>query len=102
MYKFDSQVVITVGVKEKIDPYIIDAMLNAIKEAEKRVERDYLQIFKLTNLKGHTQVIEHWQEVPQYKTILYLVDIPQDKIIDEKIYIIDDVDHITILLADEY
>ncbi len=58
-------------------------------------ERDYLQIFRLS-CDGGRQRIEHAQEQPEYK---HIVVIPGEQPVDANI---EDPDHITMLLADEY
>lgn len=61
-------------------------------------ERDYLQIFHLS-CDGDHQRIEHAQEQPEYQ---HVVVIPGEQPVDAKVYIIEDPDHVTMLLADEY
>ncbi len=61
-------------------------------------EPDYLQIFRLEPMKT-MQKITHEQEEPKYqKEYLLKSDAP----ITAKIYIIDDGEHSTMLLAEEY
>ena len=61
-------------------------------------ERDYLQVFRLEPFGGMQQVI-HTSEEPAYKKVLMF---PTDEPITAKIYVIDDDDHTTMLLAEEY
>ena len=61
-------------------------------------QRDWLQIFEL-NAEGPMQAITHRSEEPVY-SMKYLI--PSDTPIMSKLYIIDDGDHSTMLLADEY
>ena len=61
-------------------------------------EKDYLQVFELT-ASGPMQSISHSSEEPKYH-MMYLI--PSDSPITAKIYIIDDGDHSTMLLAEEY
>ena len=61
-------------------------------------ERDYLQVFELKPV-GSLQSITHSSEEPEYH-MEYLL--PLDTPIKEKLYIIDDGDHSTMLLASEY
>ena len=61
-------------------------------------ERDYLQVFWLKPFGGMQQVI-HTAEEPAYKKVLMF---PTDEPITAKIYVIDDDDHTTMLLAEEY
>ena len=61
-------------------------------------EKDYLQVFEL-KAEGPMQSIAHSSEEPEYHRV-YLI--PSDAPITAKIYIIDDGDHSTMLLAEEY
>jgi len=60
--------------------------------------RDYLQVFELS-ASGPMQSIVHSSEEPKYRKV-YMI--PSDAPITEKMYIIDDGDHSTMLLASEY
>jgi len=60
--------------------------------------RDHLQIFDLKQV-GCLQSITHRSEMPEYR-MEYLL--PSDSPISEKIYIIDDGTHSTMLLSSEY
>jgi len=60
--------------------------------------KDYLQVFELSPV-GKMQSIVHSSEEPEYRKV-YLI--PSDAPITEKIYIIDDGEHSTMLLAEEY
>ena len=59
--------------------------------------RDYLQIFDLKPV-GCLQSITHWSEEPEYR-MEYLLS--SDSPISDKIYVIDDGTHSTMLLASE-
>lgn len=61
-------------------------------------ERDYLQIFDLEQV-GSMQSITHRSEQPEYCKVYLL---PSDNPITEKLYVIDDNDHSTMILATEY
>ena len=61
--------------------------------------RDYFQVFELENLNG-IQRITHFSEQPEY-FMKYLLPTIANPII-AKVYVIDDVDHSTMLLAEEY
>lgn len=61
-------------------------------------ERDYLQVFDLSP-SGTMQSITHRSEQPEHRKVYLL---PSEKPITEKIYIIDDGDHSTMLLSSEY
>ena len=60
---------------------------------------DYLQVFELKILDEQTQQVEHRQEVPEYKQIYHL---KSTNPIDQKIFIIDEGEYATMLLAEEY
>lgn len=60
--------------------------------------KDYLQVFNLSEENG-LQVIHHTSEQPAFE-MTYII--PTDKPITTKVYIIDDGDHCTMLLASEY
>ena len=60
--------------------------------------KDYLQVFELSP-SGSMQSITHSSEEPKYHRV-YMI--PSDTPITEKLYIIDDGDHSTMLLASEY
>ena len=88
---------ITRGVQTTIPPWL-QTLLCYMRDSMEVPERDYLQIFQLS-CDGDRQRIEHEQEQPEYK---HVVAIPDEQPVDAKVYIIEDPDHITMLLADEY
>ena len=61
--------------------------------------RDYFQVFKLESL-GGIQRITHFSEQPEYRMEYLLPTITNP--ITAKVYVIDDGDHSTMLLAEEY
>lgn len=63
--------------------------------------RDYLQIFELSADNGMQKLV-HKQEQPGYKAEYILADSTSSETIDAKIYVIDDGEHCTMLLAEEY
>lgn len=60
--------------------------------------RDYLQVFQLTASPG-LQKIVHKQEQPPYEQEL---DFAAEDAVTQKVYIIEDADYVTMLLAEEY
>ena len=62
------------------------------------VDKDYLQVFSLSANRGR-QRIKHTQEGPEYSRE-YVFNI--GKPITDKIFVIDDKTHSTMLLANEY
>ncbi|MDD7184562.1 MAG: DUF960 domain-containing protein [Oscillospiraceae bacterium] len=61
--------------------------------------RDYFQVFELENL-GNIQRITHFSEQPEYSMEYLLPTITNP--VTAKVYVIDDGDHSTMLLAEEY
>lgn len=97
---FKNQRYLTRGIQEHISWELQSFMWNMIDEIS--IQKDYFQVFKLSekNIDGQRyQYIRHFQEVPEYsKEIVFQSDNP----VTCKIYVIDDGDHSTILLAEEY
>lgn len=62
-------------------------------------KRDYLQVFELEPLGKKMQRITHTAEQPDHR-MTYLISTEEP--ITAKIYVIDDGDHSTMLLASEY
>lgn len=61
-------------------------------------DKDYLQVFSLS-VDGEKQIIKHTQEVPEYSRE-YCFEFEEP--VTEKIFVIDDGTHSTMLLANEY
>ena len=93
---------ITRGINEKLDirlQILLWDLIDSLKE--KNQELDYLQVFNIGN-KDKEIVIEHSQEVPKYKAKYGLNN---DEIIFQgniKVFVIDDTEHSTMMLAEEY
>ena len=104
MYKFNGTRYMTGGVQEGIPFYLQMAMWIMIDEnVKKGLKMDYLQVFKLLQFDENDivrQKILHTQEVPHRSKELILGEV--DEAIEAKIYVIDDVSHTTMLLAEEY
>ena len=93
---FRSEKYLTSGVSETIPIVIQLTMWNMI--ADIPTEKDYLQIFRLTGENG-PQIITPEQEPPEYRrTVMF--EWPET--VTQKVYVIDDGDHCTMLLAEEY
>ena len=60
--------------------------------------RDYLQVFDLEQV-GIMQSITHRSEQPEHRKVYLL---PSDSPITEKLYVVDDLTHSTMILASEY
>lgn len=93
----------TRGVNEEVDIRLQLLMWSIIDNLNEKgnVEVDYLQVFKLRK-EGDFIVIEHYQEVPEYKKLytLELEDIELNK--NLKIYVMDSRKYETMLLPEEY
>jgi hypothetical protein len=92
---------VTKGVQSEIPQFLQNIMWYLIETMETK-EKDYVQVFQLSgfNEGGKTkQKIVHSQEQPAYRKE-YIICTKQ--IIHAKIFVIDDVTHCTMLLADEY
>ena len=93
---FNSNRYITKGVQENISLELQFFMWDCIDNLSE--PKDYLQVFNLSVVDSLQRII-HSTEEPEYKKE-YLM--PSDNPITEKIYVIDDGDHCTMLLAEEY
>ena len=94
---FTGQRYLTRGVQNEI-PFDLQMfmwyLINNLNEP-----KDYLQVFRLSVSDNGNQRIVHEQEVPEYRKEY---DIHVDTPINAKVYVIDDGDHCTMLLAEEY
>ena len=92
---FNSNRYITKGVQSEIPAGLQFFMWSCISAVP---EPDYLQIFML-EADNEKQKIVHEQEIPEFRREYHL---PSENPINAKVYIIDDNDHSTMLLAEEY
>ena len=93
---------ITKGINKMLDIRLQIFLWRAIDNLKDKVEKiDYLQVFEIEKNYG-TIIIKHSQEVPEYKVeyVLELCDI--DIFGKIKVFVIDDGDYSTMLLAEEY
>ncbi len=93
---FDNNRYLTCGIDSKIPLDLQLFMWECVDQLP--LKRDYLQVFDLEQV-GTMQSITHRSEEPEYRKVYLL---PSEKPITEKLYIIDDGDHCTMLLASEY
>jgi len=96
---FDKKKYITRGLASEIPLFLQIFMWQCIDEMKGK--KDYLQIFRLSVTDGNGQKVVHSQERPRYKKE-YLFYLAFDEPVNAKIYCIDDGEHATMLLADEY
>ena len=94
---FSSQRYLTRGVYSEIPIELQLFMWECIDRLPEN--RDYFQVFELENL-GGIQRITHFSEQPEYRMEYLLPTISNP--ITAKVYVIDDGDHSTMLLAEEY
>ena len=92
---FNSNRYITRGVQSEIPAGLQFFMWSCISAVP---EPDYLQIFRLEADNGKQKIV-HEQEIPEFRQEYIL---PADTPINAKVYVIDDGDHSTMLLAEEY
>ena len=87
---------ITKGVQSEIPAVLQIFMWDCISALPE--PKDYLQIFRLSSVDGKQKIV-HEQEQPEFKRE-YILNLPEP--VNAKVYVIDDVDHCTMLLAEEY
>ena len=88
---------LTRGVSAEIPPELQLFMWQAIDQMPQ--PKDYLQVFRLSVENG-LQVIHHSSEQPEFDMTYILA--AADTAVTEKVYMIDDGEHCTMLLASEY
>ena len=93
---FQNKRFLTRGVQAEIPVELQLFLWNCIDQLPE--ERDYFQVFKLDVSNGK-QHIHHFSEQPEYSQD-YMIDIANP--VNQKVYVIDDIDHSTMLLAEEY
>ena len=94
---FSNQRYLTRGVQSEIPIELQLFMWECIDRLPEN--RDYFQVFELENLNG-IQRITHFSEQPEYRMEYLLPTIANP--VTAKVYVIDDGDHSTMLLAEEY
>ena len=95
---FEGDKYLTAGVDREIPIELQVFIWNCITNLS--VEKDYLQVFELSSTETGLQKIIHRQEQPDYEKE-YLIDMPFEAV-ETKIFVIDDGDHSTMLLVEEY
>ena len=94
---FDNQRYVTRGVCEEIPFEFQLFMWECVDRMHE--PKDYLQVFRLSNIDG-IQRIQHTSEQPEYKKEYLLLTVSE--VVTAKVYIIDDGEHCTMILAEEY
>ena len=93
---FQNKRFLTRGVQAEIPMELQLFLWNCIDQLPE--ERDYFQVFALKEIDGK-QHIPHFSEQPEYSKEY---QISTEKPITAKVYVIDDTDYSTMLLAEEY
>ena len=94
---FDDQKFLTRRIESEIHSRLKNLISHMVLTMEVE-EKDYLQVFTLTKTPTGQHIV-HEQEQPPYR---YELDVPCDDAVDAKVFIIDDLTHSTMLLAEEY
>ena len=95
---FDKKRYLTRGIQEQLSIPLQMTLWTMIENLT--IEKDYLQIFEFTKISDMQIHILHSQEVPDFSSeLLVNGNIPKEKL---KIYVIDDGEYSTMLLAEEY
>jgi len=97
MFEKDKKRYLTRGVDSEIPLEIQILMWQCIDRMPE--PKDYLQVFRLSVENG-LQVIHHTSEEPEYNMTYILPTIANP--VTAKVYVIDDGEHCTMLLAEEY
>ena len=100
MANFKNTRYVTKGISNEI-PLHLQLILWDLIDTMEVEEKDYLQVFKLSQ-EDHKQKVTHIQEEPEYEKIHFFHRIPDTPIVTTKIFIIDDETHSTMLLSNEY
>lgn len=90
---------ITSGIESSVPLYLIMILWELIDREKQNTKLDYLKIFRLSKENGKQRIV-HEQEQPKPFKKTYVYRMPET--FTGKIYVIDDGDHETMLLAEEY
>lgn len=96
---FKNKRCMTRGVQQQIPNYLQNMMWHMIDTMQTET-KDYIQVFHLSQ-QAQNQKILHKQEIPPFSQEL-LVDSKDFSIVTQKVYVIDDETHTTMLLSEEY
>ena len=95
---------ITTGIEENVDQFILLKCIEMLVEMKgQNIEPDYLQVYQMSyNEEENILTIQHFQEEPDFEHEVSF-SLPEGvEPYEGKVYYIDDEDHRTFLLADEY
>lgn len=100
MVRFTGKKYVSKGINERLPAVLVVYLFQLIDEKKKlSMPMDYLQIFDLKSQGASMLSVTHRQEEPGYVKKHLL---SYDLIIEDKIYVIDDGSHTTMMWADEY
>ena len=97
---FNNPRYLTRGIKAEI-PILTQVLMWEMIDKMQVEKKDYLQVFRLRTAEANGELVQqivHTQEQPPYENIVTI----NTKPVSQKIFVIDDVTHSTMLLADEY
>ncbi len=94
---FNNSHYVTRGIDAEI-PLALQLVLWKMIDEMEVAQKDYLQVFTLSTENGEQKII-HEQEQPDYRKEYVF---STDRLVNAKIFVIDDGDHSTMLLAEEY
>ena len=94
---FENQKFLTRGVEREIPSWLVRLIWFMVMTMEVP-KKDYLQVFILTKTPTGQHIV-HEQEQQPYR---YELDVPCDDAVNAKVFVIDDLTHSTMLLAEEY
>lgn len=102
-YLFDGPKYITKGVKEELPPVLVRYLWSLIEKRKAvGIPMDYLQVFTISSIMKDNKeafFVTHSQETPPHRQVYQLNSFVKAY---GKIFVIDDVDHVTMMLAHEY
>lgn len=93
---------VTVGINTTVDFLLQVYLWNLIDQFDSRMIQDYLQVFDLSIVEKDNKKLQriiHSQEEPEYRKE-YILEFADP--VETKIFVIDDGDHSTMLLDEEY
>ena len=101
---FNNNRCVTRGVNSEVDirlQIIMWSLIDKLNESED-TEIDYLQVFHIYK-KQDKILLEHKQKVPEYQKLYEINNMGYVKLEEKlKLFVIDDIDHSIMLLAQEY
>lgn len=103
-YKFNGDKYVTSGIDSRMPKELQLFLFRKIEGLlYDGIELDYLQVFRLKRC-GNTLHITHEQEIVDPFCMSYILELSDESIDipDEKVFIIDDISHVTMLFAYEY